>query len=96
LGSQSGQVIASMLMGKFLSGKEGRASPFDSVSHAGICLQPRQKTIYASSGQSYARIGCSVIQVDGIPIRADGLAAWEHNVVHVSDALVWGVGTKNP
>ena len=67
-----------------------------SVSDAGICIQPREETTHACRGQSDAGIGRSVIEVDGVAIRADGLTAREHDVVHISDALVGGFGTEDP
>jgi hypothetical protein len=50
LGSQRGQVIASAVMGDFLSGREGQASLLGSISRAGIGVKPVEKTADASRG----------------------------------------------
>ena len=50
----------------------------------------------ASSGQGYTGIGCSVIQIDGVTIRADGLAARKNNVTYISATFIWGLGAEHP
>ena len=61
-----------------------------------IYVQPRQKTANATVRQRYARIGGTVVQIDGVPILRHGVATWKHNVLNISAAFVVRFGRKHP
>ena len=50
----------------------------------------------AARGQRNAGVGRTVIQIDRISIRADGLPAGEDNILDVSTALIPGSWTEDP
>ena len=73
-----------------------RNSQARSGSRAGIRIEPFKEATDACSGKGNAGIGCSVVNVDGVAIGGDGLAAREDDVMDVSDALVGSFRTEDP
>jgi hypothetical protein len=46
--------------------------------------------------QGDARIGGTVIEIDGVPIRGHGIATRKYNVLNISMTLVFRFGRKHP
>jgi hypothetical protein len=61
-----------------------------------IRVQPGEQAANASRGQRYAGVGRSVIEVDGVPVSADGLSARKHDVIDVSATFIGGFGPEDP
>src|ERR1035437_2321548 len=67
-----------------------------SFSLARIRLQPGEQTTDAAGGHRHAGICRSVIKMNGVSIRADGLSARKHNSLHVSAQLIWCFRAEHP
>ena len=63
---------------------------------AGMRIQPREKSTNAPSGHRHARIGCSVIEMNGVSILSDGLSARKDDISNISRPLIVGFGAKHP
>src|ERR1035441_4932115 len=63
---------------------------------ARVCVQPCEQRTYAAGGQGNAGISGSVIQVNGISVRADRLPAGKHDVFHISASLITGFRPEHP
>src|SRR5690242_2368254 len=61
-----------------------------------ICVQPRQETVDAAVRQRYARIGGSVVQIDGVTIACDRVATRKHNVLDISTTFVLRFWSEHP
>jgi len=59
-------------------------------------MQPIQERANAAGCEGHAGVGTSIIEVDTIAIRADGLAAREDYVTDVAYHLVHGLRPEDP
>ena len=49
-----------------------------------------------ASRQSHTRISRPIVEMDGVSIRCDGLAAWENDIADVSSSLIGSFRAKHP
>lgn len=59
-------------------------------------VEPAQELTNASGRAGYARVCSAVVEVEGVPIRSDGVTARKGHAAHVSIALVFSFGPENP
>ena len=59
-------------------------------------IQVPKKSADATSSQGHAGVSRSVIKINGVSVRADGLTTGENDVADISSALVWGFRPKYP
>lgn len=64
-----------------------------------IGVQPGQKTPNTAVRQRDARIGGTIVEIDGVPIRGQRIAARKHHVLDVAMAFIFTLQaqtSKNP
>jgi len=92
----SGQCRPGLLMCLSLPDLSPRSLKCATLCLTSIRVQPGKKTADAPGGQSDAGIGRSVIQLDGVSIRSDGLPAREHNIVHIAVPFIRSLRPEDP
>src|SRR5260370_40869761 len=75
---------------------ESDVSAVVAVLGMSIGIEPTQKRADAAVRQSNTRIGSAVIEIDGVPVCCDGVAAGEYDILHVSVTFVVCFRRKHP
>src|SRR5689334_17278126 len=68
--------------------------PFDLL--APMRVEPDQELPDASGGQRDARVCRPIVQIDGVAVVAECVAARKRDIIDVAFALVGRLGTENP
>src|SRR5437667_12198108 len=61
-----------------------------------IDVQPGQKTANTPVRQRNARIGGTIVEIDGVPIRSQRIAARKNHVLHIAMTFIFGFRRKHP
>src|SRR5260370_35063970 len=61
-----------------------------------IRVQPRQQTANTTVSQRNARISGTVVEIDGVPIRSQRIAARKHHVLDVAMTFIFRFRRKHP
>src|SRR5271166_3388431 len=71
-------------------------APLARVRGMAVGVQPRQKAANAAVGQRDAGIRGAIIQIDGVAIGGNRVAAGKHHVLNIAVAFVLGLRSKHP
>src|SRR5205809_577675 len=67
-----------------------------SLLRMAIGVQPGQEITNTAVRQRYTRIGGAVVEVDGVPIRCQRIAARKHHVLDVAMTFIFRFRRKHP
>ncbi len=61
-----------------------------------IDVQPGQETANTAVRQRNARIGGTIVEIDGVSIRCQRIAAWKRHVLYVTMTFIFRFRSKHP
>lgn len=61
-----------------------------------IRVQPRQEIPNTAVCQRNARIGSTIVEINGVPIRSQRIAARKHHVLHIAMTFIFRFRRKHP